>query len=107
LRSTEAARNPELRLLLQVRENPCRHAQARCRPMPWLTIGSLSVHMRMSRISTPVPKEKFGRHQEKAHHAGLERTFGLPADFPGFGATADEPAAGFRPLRFQPHYIFY
>jgi toxin ParE1/3/4 len=33
---------------------------------------------------------KFGRYQAEAYHAGLERTFGLLADFPGIGIAADD-----------------
>jgi len=39
---------------------------------------------------------KFGRYQAEAYHAGLERTFGLLADFPGIGVAADEIVAGYR-----------
>ena len=49
----------------------------------------------------------FGRYQADAYHAGLERTFGLLADFPGIGTAADELVAGYRRFRFQSHYIFY
>jgi toxin ParE1/3/4 len=50
---------------------------------------------------------KFGRYQAEAYHAGLERTFGLLADFPGIGSSADEIRPGYRRFRFQSHYIFY
>jgi toxin ParE1/3/4 len=50
---------------------------------------------------------RFGRYQAEAYHAGLERTFGLLADFPGMGTNADELVAGYRRFRFQSHYIFY
>lgn len=50
---------------------------------------------------------KFGQYQADAYHAGFERTFGLLADFPRMGASADELAGGFRRFRFQSHYIFY
>jgi toxin ParE1/3/4 len=50
---------------------------------------------------------KFGHYQAEAYHAGLERTFGLLADFPGIGVAADELIAGFRRFRFQSHYVFY
>jgi toxin ParE1/3/4 len=52
-------------------------------------------------------EERFGRYQAEAYHAGLERTFGLLADFPGIGVAADELVAGYRRFRFQSHYIFY
>ena len=45
----------------------------------------------------------FGRYQADAYHAGFERTFGLLADFPGIGTSADELVAGYRRFR----YIFY
>jgi toxin ParE1/3/4 len=41
---------------------------------------------------------RFGRYQADAYHAGLERTFGLLADFPGIGVAADELVAGYRRL---------
>ena len=50
---------------------------------------------------------KFGRYQAEAYHAGFERTFGLLADFPGIGTSADELVPGYRRFRFQSHYIFY
>jgi len=50
---------------------------------------------------------RFGRYQAEAYHAGLERTFGLLADFPGIGASAAELVPGHRRFRFQSHYIFY
>jgi toxin ParE1/3/4 len=49
----------------------------------------------------------FGRYQADAYYAGLERTFGLIADFPGMGANSDELVVGYRRFRFQSHYIFY
>jgi toxin ParE1/3/4 len=53
------------------------------------------------------PDANFGRYQADAYYAGLERTFGLIADFPGIGINSDELVAGYRPFRFQSHYIFY
>lgn len=50
---------------------------------------------------------KFGRYQAEAYHAGFERTFGLIAEFPRIGASADELVPGHRRFRFQSHYIFY
>jgi toxin ParE1/3/4 len=50
---------------------------------------------------------RFGRYQAEAYHAGFERTFGLLAEFPGIGISADELVAGYRRFRFQSHYIFY
>lgn len=49
----------------------------------------------------------FGQYQADAYHAGFERTFGLLADFPGIGVSADELVPGYRRFRFQSHYIFY
>jgi toxin ParE1/3/4 len=49
----------------------------------------------------------FGRYQADAYYAGLERTFGLIADFPGIGINSDELVVGFRRFRFQSHYVFY
>lgn len=50
---------------------------------------------------------KFGAYQAEAYFAGLERTFGLLADFPRIGQSVDELVVGFRRFRFQSHYIFY
>jgi toxin ParE1/3/4 len=52
-------------------------------------------------------ESKFGAYQAEAYHAGLVRSFGLLADFPLIGQTADELAAGYRRFRFQSHLIFY
>ncbi|MBY6244097.1 type II toxin-antitoxin system RelE/ParE family toxin [Methylosinus sp. Sm6] len=50
---------------------------------------------------------RFGAYQARAYHAGLERTFGLLADFPKMGVAADELLTGGRRFRFQSHEIFY
>jgi toxin ParE1/3/4 len=52
-------------------------------------------------------KRRFGVYQAQAYHAGLERTFGLLADFPKMGVAADELLIGVRRFRFQSHVIFY
>jgi toxin ParE1/3/4 len=52
-------------------------------------------------------KRRWGRYQAQAYHAGLERSFGLLADFPKIGASVDELLAGARRFRFQSHNIFY
>ena len=49
----------------------------------------------------------FGSYQADAYLAGLERIFGLLADFPGIGQAADALKAGFRRFRFQAHIVFY
>ena len=49
----------------------------------------------------------FGVYQADAYYAGLERIFGLLADFPLIGPAVDELAAGHRRFRFQSHLIFY
>jgi toxin ParE1/3/4 len=49
----------------------------------------------------------FGEYQAQAYHSGLERTFGLIADFPGIGQLAEELAKGHKRFRFQAHFIFY
>lgn len=68
----------------------------------------LSVRARADLINIYVFTDaKFGRYQADAYHAGLERTFGLLADFPGIGSAADELVPGYRRFRFQSHYIFY
>jgi toxin ParE1/3/4 len=51
--------------------------------------------------------KKFGESQAEAYTEGLKRTFGLIADFPGIGTSADEIKTGHRRFRFQSHYIFY
>ncbi len=50
---------------------------------------------------------KYGRYQAEAYYAGLMRTFGLLADFPGMGMNTDELKAGHRRFRFQSHFIYY
>ena len=52
-------------------------------------------------------KRRFGDYHARAYHAGLERTFGLLADFPNIGVGADELLTGARRFRFQSHVIFY
>jgi toxin ParE1/3/4 len=49
----------------------------------------------------------FGEYQADAYHSGLERSFGLLADFPQIGAAVDDLAPGYRRFRFQSHLIFY
>ena len=48
----------------------------------------------------------FGKYQAEAYHAGLERTFGLLADFPRIGQPIDELAPRHRRFQFQSHNIF-
>ncbi|QGM98707.1 type II toxin-antitoxin system RelE/ParE family toxin [Methylocystis parvus] len=50
---------------------------------------------------------RFGLYQARAYHEGLERTFGLLADFPKMGTSADELLRGARRFRFQSHDVFY
>eukprot|EP01037_Dinobryon_pediforme_P017869 gene17869-18098_t len=52
-------------------------------------------------------EEQFGRYQADAYLAGLDRTFGLLADFPLMGPSADELVPKLRRFRFQSHFIFY
>jgi toxin ParE1/3/4 len=54
-----------------------------------------------------ISEAKFGRYQAEAYYAGLERTFGLLADFAGIGVAVDDLVAGYRRFRFQSHNIFY
>ncbi len=49
----------------------------------------------------------FGSYQAEAYFAGLERTFGLLADFPGIGVNAEEIQPRLHRFRFQSHFIFY
>jgi plasmid stabilization system protein ParE len=46
---------------------------------------------------------QFGPYQAEAYLAGLERIFGLLADFPKIGQPADDLAPGYRRFRFQSH----
>ena len=50
---------------------------------------------------------RFGEYQAEAYLAGLERTFGLLADFPNMGQDISVLQAGCRRFRFQSHIIFY
>jgi toxin ParE1/3/4 len=50
---------------------------------------------------------RFGTYQADAYYAGLIRSFGLLADFPLIGQTADNLSVGYRRFRFQSHLIFY
>lgn len=52
-------------------------------------------------------ESSFGAYQADAYYAGLIRTFGLLADFPGIGQRADELREGLRRFRFQAHHVFY
>ena len=52
-------------------------------------------------------KRRWGVYQARAYHAGLERTFGLLADFPKMGVSVDELLIGAHRFRFQSHNIFY
>jgi plasmid stabilization system protein ParE len=45
--------------------------------------------------------ETFGAYQAEAYHAGLERTFDLPANFPLIGRLTDEIVPGLRRFRIQ------
>jgi toxin ParE1/3/4 len=49
----------------------------------------------------------FGKYQAEAYLSGLDRTFGLLADFPGIGHVVDELRVGYRRFRFQSHFVFY
>ena len=49
----------------------------------------------------------FGKYQAEAYLSGLDRTFGLLADFPGIGHVVDELRGGYRRFRFQSHFVFY
>lgn len=51
--------------------------------------------------------QQFGRYQADAYHAGLERTFGLLAEFPDIGIDAAEFVPRHRRFRFQSHHVFY
>ena len=49
----------------------------------------------------------FGAYQADAYHAGLERTFGLLADFPQMAPRAEGVRQTMRRFRFQAHFIYY
>ena len=51
--------------------------------------------------------QTFGVYQAEAYHSGLARIFGLIADFPLMGASADFVKVGLRRLRFQVHFVYY
>jgi toxin ParE1/3/4 len=51
--------------------------------------------------------ETFRRYQPDNYHAGLEKTFGLIAEFPRIGRAVDELFPGLRIFRFQSHHISY
>ena len=51
--------------------------------------------------------QQFGAYQAEAYFAGLERTFGLLADFPRMGQDASALRSGYRRFRFQAHVVFY
>ena len=52
-------------------------------------------------------EQRFGPYQAEAYSAGLERSFGLLADFPRMGTAVEELLSRLRRFRFQSHYIFY
>ena len=52
-------------------------------------------------------QSQFGAYQAEAYFAGLERTFGLLADFPRIGQDASALRSGYRRFRFQAHIVFY
>ena len=50
---------------------------------------------------------KFGRYQTDAYAAGMERSFGLLADFPSIGTEVFHLAPMHWRYRFESHYIYY
>ncbi|MBM3552008.1 MAG: type II toxin-antitoxin system RelE/ParE family toxin [Alphaproteobacteria bacterium] len=50
---------------------------------------------------------RFGAYQAEAYYSGLERTFGLLADFPATGVSREEVLARLRQFHFQSHVVFY
>ena len=51
--------------------------------------------------------QTFGDAQAEAYHEGFHRTFGLIADFPFMGRSADELIPGLRQHRHGKHVFFY
>ncbi len=51
--------------------------------------------------------QMFGDAQAEAYHEGFHRIFGLIADFPFMGRSADELMAGLRQHRHGQHVFFY
>ena len=51
--------------------------------------------------------ERYGLPQAEAYHEGFHRIFGLLADFPMMGQSADEYRSGLRKFRYQSHMVFY
>ena len=49
----------------------------------------------------------FGENQAEAYHEGFHRVFGLLADFPAMGKSADEFISGWRQFAHGKHLIFY
>ena len=52
-------------------------------------------------------RDTFGTYQTQAYAAGLDRMFGLIAEFPRIGIPADDLKPRYRRFRFEAHYIFY
>jgi toxin ParE1/3/4 len=52
-------------------------------------------------------ESRFGSYQAEAYLAGLERIFGLLADFPRIGRDVADLRPGYRRFRFQAHLVFY
>ena len=50
---------------------------------------------------------RFGNYQAEAYYAGLDRIFGLLADFPLMGQDAGDLRSGYRRFHFQSHIVFY
>jgi len=51
--------------------------------------------------------DNFGALQAEAYHEAFHRTFGLLADFPLMGRSADELHQGLRQMQQGSHMIFY
>ena len=83
------------------------------RQEPKLKIVALASYRLSKRAQTDLiaifedSESRFGAYQAEAYLAGLERIFGLLADFPKIGQDASELKSGYRRFRFQTHVIFY
>jgi len=51
--------------------------------------------------------QSFGEAQAEAYHEGFHRVFGLIADYPYMGRSADELIAGWRQHAHGKHVFFY
>lgn len=79
----------------------------------WRRSFAMAEYKRSSRVEAKLAEiyarteNTFGRYQADAYATGLERIFGLLADFPKMSVEAYHLAPAHRRFQFQSHYIFY